>query len=73
MINDETVEKIVEAIYLDVTDRRGIKQEFFKCDKEVVEEIKKAWFNIIKEGLNCDNDINPIHLMLEGRRKGELK
>lgn len=59
MISDEKIMEIVEDIYSDVTDRRGIKQEFWKCDNIVIGEIKQSWFDIIKKGLvkNEENDI----------------
>lgn len=48
---DEITENIVKNIYSDVTDRRGIKQEFYKCDDEVIQEIKHSWSEIIKKEL----------------------
>lgn len=36
------------AIYADVTDRHGIKQEFFAVDGEVTEEILREWERILE-------------------------
>jgi len=40
--------KIALAIYADLSDRRGIKSELAKCDKEVREDMISDWEEIAK-------------------------
>jgi (p)ppGpp synthase/HD superfamily hydrolase len=48
---NQRIENIVNAIYADVTDRRGIKQAFWECDEETIEDIKAAWYKKIEKEL----------------------
>jgi len=49
---DELVEKILNGIILDFTDRRGLRQEWENIDGATKIEIKEAWRDIIKQALN---------------------
>lgn len=40
-------QKTALAIYADVTDRRGIKQEFYDVDDDITQEILETWADII--------------------------
>jgi len=46
----------VEEIIFDLSDRRGLRQEWEQIDDDIVEEIKEKWqeiiFNQFKEGLS---------------------
>lgn len=46
----------VEEIIFDLSDRRGLRQEWEQIDDDIVKEIKKKWqeiiFNQFKEGLS---------------------
>ena len=39
--------RIVDAIIMDLSDRRGLKHEWHHIDEEIKEEIKDAWIKII--------------------------
>lgn len=41
-------ELIVDAIIDDLTDRRGLRQEWEGCDKEIQAEIKAEWMLIAR-------------------------
>ena len=43
------IEKAVYDLWADVTDRRGIGDEFDNCDDEVQEEIMNTWATILTE------------------------
>lgn len=45
---------IVQALFTDMSDRRGIKQALADCDQEVKQEIFDKWCNIV------DNVITPV-------------
>lgn len=40
-------QRAAAALYIDVTDRRGIKWEFRNCDADVTEEILRDWAEIV--------------------------
>jgi hypothetical protein len=40
-------ERIVDAIINDLTDRSGIKHEWWGIDKKIREEIKQKWVDIV--------------------------
>jgi hypothetical protein len=42
--------RIVEAIIDDLTDRSGLKQEWWGIDREIQEEIKQKWIEIVMSG-----------------------
>lgn len=50
---EQTVRRIVERIWADVNDRRGIKQEFRACDDVVQQEIRDEWRKIVEEELTA--------------------
>ncbi len=51
-MTDKQWRKIFKALEVDILDRRGIKWEWEKIEREVVnQEIKPAWRKIIEEGL----------------------
>ena len=41
-------EQIVDAIISDLTDRRGLRQEWEMIDEDIQEEIKETWISIVK-------------------------
>lgn len=43
--------KIVEEIIGDLTDRRGLRQEWEQIDTDIQESIKQAWVDIIEVNL----------------------
>lgn len=42
---------IVLALMTDLTDRRGLEQEFLMCDDDVKKEIIDTWISLVKECL----------------------
>lgn len=42
-------EKVVDKIIADLTDRRGLRQEWENCDDEVRDEIRATWIKLINE------------------------
>ena len=50
-MNDKKIKEIVEKIVFDISDRRGLKNEWYAIDEDIQEEIKECWFNIIKNGI----------------------
>ncbi len=44
-------EKVVEKIVYDLSDRRGLRQEWEGIDDEIQKEIKSVWRSIINEEL----------------------
>lgn len=42
---------IVNAIIADLSDRRGFRQAWDDTDKDIQEEIRLAWINIVKNNL----------------------
>ena len=45
--NMSKVIKIVEAIETDISDRKGLRQEWENIDDDVLEEIRETLFNMI--------------------------
>ena len=45
---EEEIKKVVEEIVSDLSDRKGIGDEWGQIDSDIQEEIKEKWFNIIK-------------------------
>lgn len=45
------IRKIVKQIELDISDRKGLRQEWANIDEDVKEEIRDEWFNIIRDTL----------------------
>ena len=43
-----------KAIFIDLLDRRGIKQEIAKCTDDIVDEMLDMWAEIIKQANNND-------------------
>jgi hypothetical protein len=48
-LNLKTANKIVKRIVDDLTDRRGLRQEWEGIDDEIQKEIKSVWKKIIIE------------------------
>jgi hypothetical protein len=44
--------KIAKRVLEDMTDRRGFRQEWDQCDKDVQKEILTAWEGIIRETIH---------------------
>jgi hypothetical protein len=44
----KTPEEIVDAIIEDLTDRRGLKNEWWSIDKDIQDEIRQTWIDIVK-------------------------
>lgn len=49
-------ENIVNEIIKDLTDRRGINNEWFSIDEDIQEEIKETWKNIIFKNIIKDEE-----------------
>lgn len=49
---DNEVERIIENIIRDISNRRGIGSEWEQIDIEIQEEIKNEWRMIIRQILN---------------------
>ena len=48
----ESIEaRIVRLIIKDLCDRKGLRQEFESCDKDIQDEIRDAWREIVKREL----------------------
>ena len=43
--------KIVDAIILDLTDRRGLRQEWYNIDSDTQQEIRSEWERIVDKKL----------------------
>ena len=43
--------KIVEAILADMTDRRGLRQEWDGIDADIKKEIKETWIGLVVQEL----------------------
>ena len=46
----EKAEKIVDNIINDLTERKGLKQEWEQIDDDILEEIKETWTQIVLRG-----------------------
>ena len=53
-VNITKEEKIIFDIVYDLSDRRGLKQEWDNIDDDVKEEIIQKWINIVKKYLGRD-------------------
>jgi hypothetical protein len=51
MLMNGIAQRIVKAIENDLSDRRGLRQEWEQIDDEIKNCIRKEWENIIKEEL----------------------
>lgn len=45
-------EKIVKAILADMTDRRGLRQEWEQIDEDIQAEIKTTWTELVEKELS---------------------
>ena len=53
---EPTIEqKIVEAILRDMTDRRGLSQEWEGIDNDIQEEIRKTWAGKVRAVLDAES------------------
>jgi len=50
------IDVAVEAIILDLSDRRGLKREWYAIDADVKQEIEATWSKIIREILLGPDD-----------------
>ena len=48
---EDVARQIVDNILYDLTDRRGLRQEWEQIDDDIQQEIKDAWFQIVMDGL----------------------
>jgi hypothetical protein len=49
---DKKIVHAVDAIILDLSDRRGLKQEWDQIDDDIQQEIKETWAGLINRELN---------------------
>ena len=49
-MNKNKARKIVDDLIADLTDRRGLRQEWEAIDEETQEEIRETWAKIVQEG-----------------------
>ena len=47
LIKEERAKKIVCSIIDDLSDRRGLRQEWEKIDEDIQNEIKESWISIV--------------------------
>jgi len=47
LIKEERAKKIVHSIIDDLSDRRGLRQEWEKIDEDIQNEIKESWISIV--------------------------
>lgn len=45
-------ERIVDAIIIDLSDRRGLRQALEGCDRDIRLEIREAWIHAVMTGGN---------------------
>lgn len=50
-IEQKKARKIVNEILIDLTDRKGLKHEWFAIDEDIQQEIIAKWVGIVKENL----------------------
>lgn len=50
MISETIVDKIIE----DLTDRRGLRQEWEQLDEEIQQEIRQSWIELVDVALADD-------------------
>lgn len=48
-MKEDIYKKIVEELICNLSDRRGIGDEWYQIDDDIQEEIKQEWINIIKK------------------------
>lgn len=48
-MSKEKARKVVEGIIKDLTDRRGLRQEWDMIDDDIQDEIKDKWTDIVLE------------------------
>jgi trans-2-enoyl-CoA reductase len=48
-VSEEQAKRIVDAIISDLTDRRGLRQEWEEIDSDIQNEIREAWTRIVME------------------------
>jgi len=53
-------EEIVYSLICDLTDRRGLKQEFWAIDADVQEELVDTWIGIVENALNAKEEIKAL-------------
>ena len=51
----DLAQKIVKAIERNLTDRRGLRQEFEGIDRETQEELRDAWAEIVRFVIRTDS------------------
>lgn len=51
----DAAKKIVEAILQNLTDRRGLRQEWDQIDDEIQNEIREAWERIVDATLTASS------------------
>ena len=47
LIKEERAKKIIHSIIDDLSDRRGLRQEWEKIDEDIQNEIKESWISIV--------------------------
>ena len=53
-------EEIVYSLISDLTDRRGLKQEFWAIDADVQEELVDTWIGIVENALKAKEEIKAL-------------
>ena len=48
------IEKIIQALIDDITDRSGLGDEWGELDDDIKEEIKQAWTTIIQKHIDIE-------------------
>jgi len=56
----ELSKNIVSDIIIDLADRRGLSQEWDMIDKDIQNEIKQEWCEIIDGHLNQENNLDEL-------------
>ena len=46
----EIAEKVTDEILMDLTDRRGLRQEWEQIDPDIQDEIRATWIGLITGG-----------------------
>jgi hypothetical protein len=62
----DKAQQIVEAIEADLTDRRGLKQEWGQIDYDIQDEIRDTWAGIIRKmlGKEAEELRNVVEILL---------
>jgi hypothetical protein len=50
----DTADRAVDAIINDLTDRRGLRQEWEQIDKDTQKEIRETWASLIRLAVDRD-------------------